>query len=427
LNGIFYVFDKKNIGDIIAHNGSFDFLISYGGKAMKKIALIHLPVNPLWKVCKTFGTDELISLVANFLATIWFTYYLATESGMSFLLSVGLSVPAGLALAGPVLEKVGFFPMHFWEAWTDYRTTPLEDRKSRGSYLSGALKGGSVSMIEDILIHDPFYFGLMYFGLRTFAGTPPWILCLLSFGGAVLVVGFLEVGTKEVLHRNAKRKLKMCGFQLEKYYEARFCYSDETIAEKVFRSLAQKYVFSPPYVGTETSKNEAKLINYHDRYFAERSWWNSRTMLLRSRDRDDTEKGKMRSWQVVYTLINETWKQGADQYRYFVSLKEKMYYLAPEGLLHHPDQIADKKVRETVAAKVLNESPVDVRFERLVAQRFESLLVSFDRVHEHSLYIIEIKARPDRKQTLKEAMRYAMLQGGLQTTHGKYRLLAGSS
>ena len=98
--------------------------------------------------------------------------------------------------------------------------------------------------------------------------------------------------------------------------------------------------------------------------------------------------------------------------------------MAPDDiLLHSPKEITDKKVRKMVLSRVENEAPVDVKFERLVAERLEGLLISFDRVHEHNLFIIEIKARPDRKRMLREAMKFAMLKGGSQTTHGKFSLI----
>jgi len=392
---------------------------------MKNNTLIRLPANPFWKVFKTFGADELVALSLNTVATALFAAYLATQSGASFLLFVGVSAAMALSLVGPIMEKVGFFPMHFYEVWENYKTTPMEERKKFGFYFSEATKGGMKTLIRDLLIHCPLYVALMYYSLLFFTATPAWILCVFNFGLATVVTTSLEVSLKEILHRIEIHRLLKKGFESERYYEARFCFSDEKLAKRVFQSLAQKYVFDIPCGKDDIVCNkEVKVRAYHDRYFTEKNGWNGRTMQLRSRERDEEKGRKMRTWQFIYTFVNEGWKGDADQYRYFVARKEKIYYMAPDNiLLHSPKEIADKKVRRMVLSRIKNETPVDVKFERLIAERLEGLLISFDRILEHNLFIIEIKARPDRKRLLREAMKFAMLKGGSQTTHGKFSLI----
>src|SRR3989338_10901706 len=102
---------------------------------------IHVPGNPYVEVFQRFGRDEAIAGILN----------IAGTAGISLL----TQSPVILSLAGPLIEKLGFFPAHFKEAWDVYRTTPEENREPLANYIKRALNGGSTSLLEDVLIHDP--------------------------------------------------------------------------------------------------------------------------------------------------------------------------------------------------------------------------------------------------------------------------------
>src|SRR5437868_2011220 len=102
---------------------------------------ILLPGNPIWNVFKRFGRDEFIALTINTIGTVIMSFFT-----QSILL---------LSVTGPVIEKIGFFPAYLWEAITTYRTTPKKQRKNLTHYLKQAVKRGSVSLAEDICVHDP--------------------------------------------------------------------------------------------------------------------------------------------------------------------------------------------------------------------------------------------------------------------------------
>ena len=71
---------------------------------------IRPPANPFWEVFKTFGRDELTGGVIALAATVIIEGSFYTYNGN------GTFTPAQiwcLALAGPVLEKFGFFFWHF--------------------------------------------------------------------------------------------------------------------------------------------------------------------------------------------------------------------------------------------------------------------------------------------------------------------------
>ena len=91
-------------------------MVSYAEKPIK------IPGHPFWNVFKRFGRDEFIALITNLVGTfIVYTFW---------------SNPLLLALAGPILEKIGFFPAHFYEGWVVYKTSPPHKRKSLGQIVS---------------------------------------------------------------------------------------------------------------------------------------------------------------------------------------------------------------------------------------------------------------------------------------------------
>jgi hypothetical protein len=391
----------------------------------KKNKEIVLPGNPFWKVFKSFGADEAIALLVNFAATAVLTLFLNSHYGTAIIAFLGIGTALLLSVIGPVAEKIGFFFRHFYEAWDEYRTTPQEEKRPLCAYFAKAVKGGSKSLFEDILIHDPLYIAFMYAGLKIFSGIPPWILCVFSFVVAVFAVACLEVGFKEALHWLNKQNLKRKGFEIEPYFESRFYYKSEEKAMSVFKTLVEKYGLGITEKDGSVRENETAKINYYDRYFTESPGLNGRKLQIRARERDINQKEKINSWQLIYLLVSEVWNREVDQYRYFVVKKEKIYFLCEDNEMPwRPADIKNSKIRKTIQRKMSSGKFADIRFVREVAQHPDSLLISFDCV-KGKIFIVEIKAYPKRKKLLKEAMRYAMMQGGIQTTHGKYNLMSG--
>lgn len=351
---------------------------------------IAIPGNPFWIVLKRFGRDELVAAFVNVLGTA--------------LVACFSSNVLVLALAGPVIEKIGFFPAHFWEALGVYRTTPAHVRKRLSAYLKHALAGGFLSLVEDVLVHDPCYTLLMIAGLRAYPGAPVWLLAAGSFAAAVVIVSLLETSVTELRYLALKRRLTVSGFGQERYFEARFMISKAGPGpQEVISNLAKEFGMDPP-----------RRLEYHDLYLAHRlGSYSGRKPKVRLRDRTADGGGTLRSFQVVYTRASEMVPRKFDQYRFFPIRKEKLYYPLEAGApvpVFHPQVCGSEVIRE-------------VRFTRLVANN-KPLLVSVDILQDdRPFYVLEMKTHRDVR-TMVAAMRLVM--GTLpvvQTTHGKTELL----
>ena len=382
----------------------------------KKVAdqPIKLPSSPFWDVFKKFGRDEAIAMIINVAGTAGLEYLLSTPFAGS--VSAGTKEVA-LTVAGPIVEKAGFFPGHFKEAWDAYRAAPVDERDSLSTYFTQAVKGGSKSLLQDILIHDPIYMGLMYAGLRTHPETPAWIIATTSFVAAVFAVAGLEIGANELMYKRYRRALQKAGFGEEPYLESRFLIDAEKKPEEVIENVVDRFNLS-----------HVKKGQYHDRYF-ENSLprYNNRSPLLRLRRRIIEEEGmEIKSAQIVYTRASEIVGKEPEQFRYFPQQKDKMYFLLDQEMPESMDEISDERVRRLLkrAQKEQSENYTDVHFERTVASDPSSLLVSVDQVqHSNPFYVLELKTFND-KRLLREAMNYVMAEFPvLQTTYRKLDLV----
>jgi len=355
---------------------------------------ITLPKNPFWAVFKRFGIDESIAMIINVVGT--------------FLVSLFASSLILLSLAGPIVEKIGFFPAHFKEAYSVYKTTPKKQRKSIYYYFKKAIKKGSTSLTEDILIHDPIYIVLMFLGLLIYPSTPVWILSALSFVIAVFAVSGLEVGFRELQYLNFKRKMKKAGFELETYIETRFLIS---------ASCNQKFLMEK--VSKAFSLNPFKSLNYSDIYFEnELPEFSGRIPRARLRKRNRTnKKGWMQTIQLIYTKPRESLDKKYEQYRFFPIKKEKLYFMLDQKMPAGIDQINNPKIK--AALKSISKKNKEVHFERKVATN-KDLLVAVDQIKKKKeFYILELKTYHDKKQ-LMEAMRFIMREFPvIQTTKSK--------
>jgi len=383
----------------------------------KKVAEepIKLPEHPYWIALKNIGGDELLAGGIDALSTTLINY-LVSEGWRK----------AILPLAGPVLEKAAFFPMHLKEAWDVYRTMPQAKRQPFSTYAKKAFADGSSNLIKDICIHDPIYVGLMVLGLNYTPDIHPGFLSAMSYGLGILGVAAVDVSKDETLHWYRKKQLKKVGFKSEEYYESRFFLSADKNQEDVLTAMMQEF-----------NLTGAQRINYSDRYFGHKiPQYSGRTakLRLRHRQRKRTEEdnciwGEDPEWvnsvQIVFTRAREQ-KNEVDQCRYFPLRKEKLYYLLPETMPQSIEDIVDGNLRR-VLSKLVDKKQIvqDISFERLVA-RNEELAVCTDRVeHSRPFYLVELKAYQDQK-LLQQAMRYLMVECpvvAVQTTHGKKELL----
>ena len=133
---------------------------------------IKIPQNPFWEVFRRFGRDEAIAMIINVIGTLIISFFTA--------------IPILLSVAGPVIEKIGFFPANFIEARKIYKTTPKNQRKHLFHYIKKAMKRSFTSLTEDILVHDPLYIFFMFFGIIIYPVIPVWILAVISFILAVI-------------------------------------------------------------------------------------------------------------------------------------------------------------------------------------------------------------------------------------------------
>ena len=234
----------------------------------KKIdtTLIRLPGSPFWNVFKRFGRDEAIALLVSIAGTILVSFFTAST--------------VILAFAGPIIEKIGFFPAHIYEAVVLYRSTPIAERKSFAKYLSGAFKDGSVSLAEDIFVHDPIYV-LLFLWLSLYSGIPLWLITAFSFVVAVAIVAGLEVGLTEIRYMFFKKQLLGAGFGIDSYREARFFISSGKEAEVIIKKLETGF-------GLRVSER----LEYHDTYFENTlPQFSGRIPIVRLRSRTLSSRG----------------------------------------------------------------------------------------------------------------------------------------
>ena len=357
---------------------------------------IRVPRNPFWEVARRFGRDESIAMVIN----------VAVTAIVAFL----TGNPLFLALAGPIAEKLGFFPAHFHDAYKVYKTTPERIRKPLAHYNKKAVRGGMKSLLEDILIHDPFYILFMYVGITMYPETPAWIMAAVSFIVAVVIVAVLEVAYTETCYLLFRRKMKRIGFSVEDYYEARFVVSAEIDPAAALNKIADVL---------KLSKLESR--EYNDTYIdAALPDYAGRHGTVRLRERTEGA-GTMKTVQIVYTRASEQSKNKLDQYRYFLIKKQKLYHTLDQPAEKIAD-IDDFEVRNYLAS-VTSENTFKVNFTR-VSVRDDDLLVTVDAVKtDEPVFILEIKTYKNLRMLIS-AMRYVMEELPLVlTTAGKRDIL----
>ena len=383
---------------------------------------IRIPGSPYWSVFKRFGRDEALALIVNVLGTGALGWLVASGAVYTLLTLAGLDAEAvwaswgvlALSVVGPVVEKVGFFIGHVWDAWGIYKTTREEDRQPLQHYLKRVVKGGMTSLIEDVLIHDPCYIALMWLGQSFYPAAPVWLLAFVSFIVAVAFVPFVEWGLQELVFNRHLAMARRHGFEMEPYYETRFHISKNVPPEELIANMAKVF-------GLEIIEEPLHYSNlYFDCQLPEIS---GRKAEFRLRWRTNTSRGKgmLKTAQIVWTRATE-YRGALDQHRYFPIRKLKLYATLKGTKPQNFDCISDQDVR-WVAQKVSDgECLGEVVFTRKIA-RSQDLLVSADVSRKGAGYIVEIKTR-DNVPLLIQAMRYLMRQYPVvQTTEGKLGLI----
>ena len=361
---------------------------------------IAIPGSPFWNVFKRFGRDELIAMIIN----VFGTTIMALFSANVLLLSI----------IGPLVEKIGFFPAHFRDAWKVYKTTRRKRRKSFFFYFKKAVRGGMTSLIEDILIHDPIYILLLFIGLKVYAGSPVWLLSAASFVIAVIVVAGAEVGFTEFRFWNFKRKMKRKGFGFESYYESRFFISKERDPKEVIDLLAKTF-----------NLKFFKTLTYNDYYLDNRlPHYSDRLPKIRIRSRtSERNKGMMRTTQIVFTRAAEISGEKLEQHRFFPARKEKLYYFLKKNEVGDINLVKNSKIKNALKSFVIKSEKQHVKFTRMFVNS-KDLLVSADKVQARKpFYVLEIKSHKNKK-LLIEVMRFVMRElPVMQTTYGKADLV----
>ncbi len=370
-------------------------------------ALIRLPGSPFWNVFKRFGRDEAIALFISVVGTTVASFFTA-----SIII---------LAFVGPIIEKVGFFPAHIYEAVKLYRSTSAAERKSFLKYVLKAIKGGSVSLVEDIMVHDPIYI-LLFLWLSLYSGIPVWLIVAVSFVVAVAIVAALEVGLTEVRYTLFKKQILRAGFGIDSYREARFFISSGRQAEVIIKKLE-----------TGLGLKVSERLEYHDIYFENRlPQFSGRTPVVRLRRRTlcshgykKAERlarmlstGNMQTVQVVYIRPQEENTKTLDQFRFFSTRKDKLFwFINADTMPNSIGEISDQKIRRLLRVE---KEKTRVSFRRTIMfDGTKTLYASIDTPLDGNREgcIIEFKIRTN-PALLLAAMRFVMME--FPVTHTTY-------
>jgi len=365
---------------------------------------ISLPPHPFKAALQDFGADELVAGGVDAVATTAASLALPKELH-----------PLILPFVGPVLEKVGFFPLHFWQAYRVWKTTTHDDRETLWHYVKQAMKASGANLAKDILIHDPCYIGGMSLGVNYAPSIPAGMLSAASYIAGILIVAGIDVTKDEFRHRRFKKAVMSAGFGQEQYHEARFCvkHAGDTLGK-----LTAKFGLGEPSV-----------VDYHDVYYRtdKLPQLSGRKAKLRLRTRgswndDPWTKGQpeVNTVQIVFTRAREEPSSSSDQCRYFVTKKEKLWHLMSRGVEDICD-VPDMKTRAFLQGLEAEKSR-ELEFRRRVARNNE-LAVCIDEMGEFGM--IELKCYRDTT-LLKQAMRYVMVNcpvAPLHVTHGKTELV----
>ena len=360
---------------------------------------IHIPLNPFIDTGIRFGRDEIFAMILNISATTISNYILRKHFPSIDPILIN-------SIIGPILEKFGLLSWYFKDIFK-------KDSSGRNfkTKIKQSFKESLPTLIEDILLHDPIYSGMMYLGQTKYSNTPVWLLSFSVFVVSVSIVTILEVLLEHIRYILFKRYCFSKGFKEEKYFESRFYISSDINLDNFLDDVSKRFNLNP------TSE-----ILYEDRYFCTKEkTFLRKNIYIRSRHRK--RRGRdFNTFQIVFTRpqkLRSSYMHSS--YNYFPSQKTKLYFeldFELENLILLP-----KKVRETVERFNDLKKPKYIRFQRAYAHDDE-LLISIDlcEVKDSSFRIVEVKVYNDLKR-LEEAMKYILANYQVeQTTFGKHSL-----
>lgn len=373
--------------------------------------VIRLPQHPFWEAFQRFGKDEVLAMAINIVATLIVVYLMQENNTLSTTMQHLI-----IALSGPVIEKIGFFPIHFWEAYQQYKTTAPKQRLPLWYYIHTALHNSSKSLVQDIIFHDPLYAIIMFLGLQIYPQTPVRLLAGSSFAVAIVLVAMIDVLYIELLYKRRTYTFRQKGFEKDQYYEARILIENSISMKDILIALDMQFNLPDHQIREYTDKYyQTTLPIYAGR---------KPLVRIRTRHRKDSDNDVLQSAQIVYTKANEI-QTTTEQYRYFPVYKQKFYHTfhTQADIEHIPHSQTKKLLRQVVTNKI----PMTVNFTRSVVRDPEGLLASADSITigDDVFHVIELKVRTDTILLL-QAIRYILYNFPVvqQTTHSKHELVA---
>ncbi|GHV26291.1 hypothetical protein FACS1894176_06730 [Bacteroidia bacterium] len=184
--------------------------------------LIYVPMNPIVKEAQDLGGAEAVAFGYNVVGTAFINLF--TQNTLA------------LSLAGPLIEKLGFFLWELIKAIKHHKKTG----KSIGKEFKANISNGIKNLLVDITIHDTIYAVLMAYGI-SHQLFEPRILAIFSFILALPPAIFVKYSGNELLYYLRKQITKWYGFKREKYYEARFIVDSYPNPAELFQQTAKKF------------------------------------------------------------------------------------------------------------------------------------------------------------------------------------------
>ncbi|MFZ2151365.1 MAG: hypothetical protein WAZ12_01245 [Candidatus Absconditicoccaceae bacterium] len=353
--------------------------------------LIYVPMNQLVKEAKDLGGAEAMAFGYNVLGTLAVNSF--TQNTLT------------LAVAGPVIEKIGFFFREYIKAVKEHKRTGKPIPQGFKENLSNGLK----NLLVDIGIHDTIYTGLMAYGLSN-QMFDARILAIFSFLIALPPAILVKYSGNELFYHIQKHLTKLNGLEREKYYEARFIFNNHQKPVSIFEETADKFGLS-----------NYNMSTYHDKYFDHRiAAFSGRKGTLKFREIEDSVTGdKVSNLEIAHTLAKKDYLSKNGVYNFFYSSKEKgkkdLTGMDAEGLFRKfPYRFIIKKPSKEVSfeREIFFDDEVRITFDKITAPTNDSIKS-----------VIEVKAYKDTKH-LMEVMQFIMGKGNIRlTTQGKNELL----
>ncbi len=357
---------------------------------------IKIPGNAFWNVFKRFGRDETLAALLDALVTNFISKFIFSPFILSFI--------------GPLIEKIGFFPMHAKDAWDSYKASPKKHKQPFSFYFKKALRGGTKSLLQDLFIHDPIYIFLVYMGILYYPSLPIWLIAGTGYLIGIFMVSLLEISFTETAYFFFKKRMKRLGFTQESFLEARFLVSTRKRPSQVMSIITKRFRLPP-----------ARQVIYHDKYFHT----NLRTYLgrmpkLRLRSVTNAVTNKISSViQIIYTKAYEETSSTLEQHRYFPVKKERFTFYPKQTRLKDITSIKEKLVLAQLKRFLTKRDCYNITFARLVTHN-QDISIHTDKIKSiKQFYIIEIKTNKNIN-LLKKIMRFIMVEFPVvQTTQEK--------